>query len=159
LVLELSLTLISFWKGLFSSGNNSQTIIVIIFFLLSYSYLIYIIIKYYKKTLNSIEFIDSQYYLITYSKWFSGNYTIQISSEKIKISIDKIDPNSGTSAFSSITFFDQNKSFKFEIVLEDLRNILIFCWRNKSFNLSMNEIWDIKEISNYKGFEELKTIF
>lgn len=156
--LELLLTLIAFWKGLFTSGNNVQTIIVTIIFLLSFLYSFYIVNKYYKKTLNSIEFIDSQYYLITYSKWFSSNYTIQVSSEKIKISIDKIDPNSGTSAFSSVTFYDQNESYKFEIVLEDLRNILIFCWNNKPYNLTMSEIWDIREISNYKGFEELKTI-
>lgn len=156
--LEIFILLIAFWKGLFTSGNNIQTIIVVIISLLSISHLVYIINKYYKKTINSIEFIDSEYYLITCSLWFSRIYNIQVRSEKIKISIDKIDPNSGTSAFSVITFYDQNKAFKFEISLEDLKNILIFCWRNKPYNLTMSEKWDVKEISNYKGFEELKTI-
>lgn len=156
--LELLLTLIAFWKGLFTSGNHVQTMIVTIIFLLSVLYSIYIVNKFYKKTLNSIEFIDCQHYLITYSKWFSIKHSIQVSSEKIKISIDKIDPNSGTSAFSSVTFYNQNKHYKFEIVLEDLRDILIFCWNSKPYSLTMSEIWDIREISNYKGFEELKTI-
>lgn len=155
---ELLLVLIAIWNGLFTSGNNVQTIIVTIIFLLSVLYCVYIVNKYYKETLNSIEFVDSQHYLITYSKWFSINHSIQVSSEKIKISIDKIDPNSGTSAFSSVTFYVQNKPYKFEIVLEDLRDILIFCWNNKPYSLTMSEIWDIREISNYKGFEELKTI-
>lgn len=156
--LELLLTLIAFWKGLFTSGNNVQTIIVTFIFLFFILYTVNIVKKYYKTTLSSIEFIDSKYYLLTYSKWFSRNYTIQVNSEKIKISIDKIDPNSGTSAYSSVLFYNENTSYKFEVVLEDLKNILIFCWSNKHFELTMNEIWDIKEISNYKGFEELKTI-
>jgi hypothetical protein len=156
---ELLLVLIAIYNGLFTSGNNVQTIIVTIIFFLSFLYSVYLVNKYYKKTLNSIEYVDYQYYLITYSKWFSSNHSTQVSSEKIKISINKIDPNSGTSAFSSITFYDQNKSYKFEIVLEDLRDILIFFWNNKTYSLTMSEIWDIREIGNYKGFEELKTIF
>lgn len=156
--LEFFMILIAYLKGLFTSGNNIQTILVIIILLLSFLYLVYLINKYYKKTINSIEFIEPDDYLITYSKWFSSSCTIPVSTEKIKISIDKTDPNSGTNSFSSITFYDQNKSFKFEIVLEDLRNILTFCWDNKPYKLTVSEIWDVKEISNYKGFEELKKI-
>lgn len=157
-LIDLFLLLIAYWKGLLTSGNNILTVGVIIIFLLPLFYCTYIANKTYKQTLNSIEFIDLDNYLVTYSKWFSSISTILVHSDKISLSINKIDPNKGTIAFSSITFYGQSKSHTFKVTLDELKTILLFCSHFRPLNLSMNEIWDLKEISSFKGFEELKTI-
>lgn len=158
LIIQVILIGGAFFKGLFTSGNVTQTVIVFALSILSILYTVYIIKKSYYRTIASIDFIEPNSYKISYNKWFNREAKINVCAKNIDVKINKVDPNSGTVGFSKITFLEEGKVYSFQVTLSDLKKLLLFFDNHFPLNLSMSVKWDIKEISNYAGFEELKEL-
>ena len=148
---------IGFWNGLLTSEDRSIKVLSLFIIFLSVIHSIFVFRKAYKINLISIEVLDDSY-LLSYSKWFTKTSFLKVDDRNIKMNIEKIDPKSGTIAYSEIKFIGDRTEITFKVPLTDLKDILLFCSENKSLNLSTNDVWDINEISTYLDFEESRSV-
>lgn len=151
------IVLIGFWNGLLTSEDRITKALSLFIIFLSVIHSIYVFRKAYKINLISIEVVEDSY-VLSYSKWFTKTASIKVDDANIKMNIEKIDPKSGTIAYSDITFIGDKTEITFKVTLKDLKDTLLFCSENKPLNLTTNDVWDINEISTYIGFEELRSV-